>query len=322
MQLVPTIMGASPVSATLDFQETEHHAVILMSVLQDRATALWIVTAQTPLVAMNAHVSVDTTMKAWDMFVQILMNVWMLHVTLMPHATTRWGVTPVNVGMGFLGMDLIALIPMSVRLALMHVTVMLPATILREAMNVYVTVASMEMDYRVKMLMSVPLGEKNSGYTCDENADCYDTAGSYECTCFSGYTGDGYRCQDIHECLLACFLLLLSDAHPALGLSHCLTHPCDENATCTNNNGSFSCQCNTGFSGNGTSCRDIDECFARQSNCSVNSNCTNTFGSYECSCFSGYYDEGMGYVCTGMFVDLSFLHDLFIIDIQILMNVW
>jgi hypothetical protein len=71
MQLVPTIMGASPVSATLDFQETEHHAVILMSVLQDRATALWIVTAQTPLVAMNAHVSVDTTMKAWDMFVQV-----------------------------------------------------------------------------------------------------------------------------------------------------------------------------------------------------------------------------------------------------------
>ena len=54
----------------------------------------------------------------------------------------------------------------------------------------------------------------------------------------------------------------------------------------------------------------------------MNSNCTNTFGSYECSCFSGYYDEGMGYVCTGMFVDLSFLHDLFIIDIQILMNVW
>ena len=28
MQLVPTIMGASPVSATLGFQETEHHAVV------------------------------------------------------------------------------------------------------------------------------------------------------------------------------------------------------------------------------------------------------------------------------------------------------
>ena len=44
---------------------------ILMSVLQDRATALRIVTAQTPLVAMNAHVSVDTTMEAWDMSVQV-----------------------------------------------------------------------------------------------------------------------------------------------------------------------------------------------------------------------------------------------------------
>ena len=42
---------------------------ILMSVLQDRATALRIVTAQTPLAAMNAHVSVDTTMEAWDISV-------------------------------------------------------------------------------------------------------------------------------------------------------------------------------------------------------------------------------------------------------------
>ena len=40
---------------------------------------------------------------------------------------------------------------MSVTWALMHVTVMLPATILQEAMNVYVTVASMEMEYRVKV---------------------------------------------------------------------------------------------------------------------------------------------------------------------------
>ena len=42
------------------------------------------------------------------------MNVWTLHATLMPRATTVQGVTPVNVLMGFLGMDLIALVCLSV----------------------------------------------------------------------------------------------------------------------------------------------------------------------------------------------------------------
>ena len=77
------------------------------------------------------------------------------------------------------------------------------------------------------------INECSTEGTCDENADCLDTPGSYECTCSSGYSGDGHMCLDIDECL---------------------TDPCDENATCTNNNGSFSCQCNTGFSGNGTLC--------------------------------------------------------------------
>ena len=45
---------------------------------------------------------------------------------------------------------------------------------------------------------------------------------------------------------------------------------------------------------------DIDECSGGQNNCSEKSVCTNTIGSYQCSCLSGYYDEGLGYVCTGM----------------------
>ena len=68
---------------------------------------------------------------------------------------------------------------------------------------------------------------------CDENAECLDTQGSFECTCHSGYTGDGDTCLDVDECL---------------------TDPCDKNATCTNNNGSFSCHCHPGFMGDGTLC--------------------------------------------------------------------
>ena len=29
---------------------------------------------------------------------------------------------------------------------------------------------------------------------CDANAICTDTAGSYECVCRSGYSGDGFSC--------------------------------------------------------------------------------------------------------------------------------
>ena len=30
--------------------------------------------------------------------------------------------------------------------------------------------------------------------TCDENAECGNTQGSYMCTCLSGYSGDGSDC--------------------------------------------------------------------------------------------------------------------------------
>ena len=33
---------------------------------------------------------------------------------------------------------------------------------------------------------------------CTDNADCQDTEGSFECTCRSGYTGDGdYNCTGV-----------------------------------------------------------------------------------------------------------------------------
>ena len=30
---------------------------------------------------------------------------------------------------------------------------------------------------------------------CDENADCINTDGSFECVCNPGYTGDGKDCE-------------------------------------------------------------------------------------------------------------------------------
>ena len=34
-----------------------------------------------------------------------------------------------------------------------------------------------------------------SSPVCDINANCFNTRGSYYCTCKAGYTGDGKTCQ-------------------------------------------------------------------------------------------------------------------------------
>ena len=53
----------------------------------------------------------------------------------------------------------------------------------------------------------------------------------------SGYSGDGTTCVDIDEC---------DENKP--------THNCATTATCMDTDGSFDCECNPGFSGNGVTC--------------------------------------------------------------------
>lgn len=66
--------------------------------------------------------------------------------------------------------------------------------------------------------------------------------------------------------------------------------PCDVNATC--DLGSNMCVCNPGYTGDGTTCTDVDECSMVPNPCGTGGVCMNEPGSYTCMCAPGYEDQG------------------------------
>ncbi|XP_056123221.1 nidogen-2 isoform X4 [Rhinichthys klamathensis goyatoka] len=66
-------------------------------------------------------------------------------------------------------------------------------------------------------------------------------------------------------------------------------HDCDTTALCVPGEGQlFSCQCATGYSGDGRNCYDVDECAEGLSSCGAHSHCVNLPGSHRCQCESGF----------------------------------
>ncbi|MEZ4294970.1 MAG: EGF domain-containing protein [Polyangiaceae bacterium] len=83
---------------------------------------------------------------------------------------------------------------------------------------------------------------------------------------------------------------------------------CNPNATCTNTPGSFLCECNQGYAGDGITCDDVNECVVGSAGCSPNATCANTIGSFTCTCKPGF--EGDGFTCITIDSDGDGLSDV------------
>ena len=71
------------------------------------------------------------------------------------------------------------------------------------------------------------------------------------------------------------------------------TDNCDTNATCSNTVASFTCTCDSGWTGDGVTCADVDECADGTNNCDDTAICTNTPGSFMCACDVGWMGDGL-----------------------------
>ena len=160
--------------------------------------------------------------------------------------------------------------------------------------------------------------------TCFEGVECFDIPApdpgmGYTCgECPAGYEGNGETCSDIDGCANdPCDAGVTCTDVPAPGVGYicgdcptgfeynagtCIdldecalgTDTCDENATCTNSCGGFTCTCNEGYLGDGVTCEELsivyDTCYGLRSDdpasCGEHGTCV---ADDTCQCAVGYY---------------------------------
>ncbi|XP_068225568.1 protein kinase C-binding protein NELL2-like [Palaemon carinicauda] len=67
---------------------------------------------------------------------------------------------------------------------------------------------------------------------------------------------------------------------------------CGSFGICKNTLFSFTCSCPSGFTLDGSECKDVDECAEGKDDCVPNATCKNSIGSYSCSCNKRFQGDG------------------------------
>ncbi|CAH3180750.1 unnamed protein product, partial [Porites evermanni] len=105
-------------------------------------------------------------------------------------------------------------------------------------------------------------------HSCDANAQCSNTIGSFTCACLQGYTGNGLSCSGENEKgfknhlttfqlqTVRCLCFYGKRQWIFTDINECTTsaHDCHAEAVCSNTDGSFTCNCNQGYTGDGEDC--------------------------------------------------------------------
>jgi subtilisin-like proprotein convertase family protein len=116
------------------------------------------------------------------------------------------------------------------------------------------------------------------GKSCVENDDCtFNICDENNlCLCEAGYADDGAGdCADVDECTEA-------------------TAGCHADATCTNTDGGFTCECNSPLVGDGFNCVDPSDCTDDPNKCAANATCTDQGdGTSLCVCDTGHAGDGL-----------------------------
>uniref|UniRef100_A0A673B0Z4 Adhesion G protein-coupled receptor E8 n=1 Tax=Sphaeramia orbicularis TaxID=375764 RepID=A0A673B0Z4_9TELE len=155
--------------------------------------------------------------------------------------------------------------------------------------------------------------ERSEGRVCGSNSNCTNTIGSYICTCWNGFNLLFVNITPAITITYYCtpsFLL-------SVDIDECLDNVCGDGGTCTNNPGSYVCDCHPGFKlvpGQTAPCVDINECF-NSTICGPDAICTNTFGALTCACEVGYKNPEMiasfANPCTGNLNNLHICDHIF-----------